>query len=92
MRECSHCHKSLSPQELAKEESKGMEAERKALGLQGVRFLYYNCAGCGYADIFVDVHPVLGEPAAAFRQRRQELESAVRQLHAERVEVVVTEK
>ncbi len=92
MRECSHCHKPLSPQELAKEESKGMETERKALGLQGVRFLYYNCAGCGYADIFVDVHPVEGEPVEAFRERRQELESAVRQLHAERVEVVVTEK
>ena len=92
MRECSHCHKPLSPQELAREESQGMEAERKALGLQGVRFLYYNCNGCGYADIFVDIHPVVGETRDAFRQRRWELESTVRQLHAERVEVVLTEK
>ncbi len=90
MRECSHCHKLLTPMELAKEESKGMEAERKALGLQGVRFLYYNCSDCGYADIFVDVHPVIGEPAERFRQRRLELESTVRQLHADHVEVVVT--
>jgi hypothetical protein len=92
MRECSHCRKPLSSEELAREESKGMEAERKELGLQGVRFLYYNCSGCGYADIFVDVHPIEGETAAAFRERRQELESAVRQLHADRIEVIVTEK
>ena len=92
MRKCSHCHKLLTPNELAKEESKGMEAERKALGLHGVRFLYYNCSDCGYADIFVDVHPLVGEAVERFRQRRQELESTVRQLHAERVEIVVTGK
>jgi hypothetical protein len=92
MRECSHCHKPLSPQELAREESAGMEAERKALGLQGVRFLYYNCTGCGYADIFVDIHPVEGETPDVFRHRRRELETTVRQLHAERVEVILTEK
>jgi hypothetical protein len=90
MRECSHCHKVLTPSELARDESKGMEAERKALGLQGVRFLYYNCSDCGYADIFVDVRPVNGEPVETFRRRRRELESTVRQLHADRVEVVVT--
>jgi hypothetical protein len=92
MRECSHCHKQLTPEELAREESKGMEAERKALGLQGVCFLYYNCSDCGYADIFVDVHAVAGEMAETFRQRRQELESTVRQLHADRVEIVVTDR
>jgi recombinational DNA repair protein (RecF pathway) len=92
MRECSHCHKQLTPQELAKEESKGMEAERKALGLRGIRFLFYNCSDCGYADIFVDVHPVTGETVERFRQRRRELESTVRQLHAERVEIVVTDR
>jgi predicted nucleic-acid-binding Zn-ribbon protein len=90
MRECSHCHKPLTPQELVKEASKGMEMERKALGLEGVRFLYYTCLGCGYADIFVDVHAIEGEPAEQFQRRRQELDAAVRQLHAERVEVIVT--
>ncbi|HLJ94087.1 MAG TPA: hypothetical protein VKU02_12950 [Gemmataceae bacterium] len=92
MRECSHCHKLLTPKELAKEESRGMESERKALGLEGVRFLFYNCSQCGYADIFVDVHPLTGEPAERFRQRRRELENTVRQLHAERVEIVLTER
>jgi hypothetical protein len=90
MRECSHCHEPLTAQDLAKEESQGMEAERKALGLQGVRFLYYNCPACGYADIFVDVQPLAGETTTAFRQRRQELDAVVRQLHAEQVEVVLT--
>jgi len=92
MRECSHCHKLLTPQELVKEASKGMEMERKALGLEGVRFLYYQCSGCGYADIFVDVHAVEGEAPEQFQQRRRELDAAVRQLHAERVEVIVTNK
>ena len=92
MRECSHCHKLLTPQELVKEASKGMEMERKALGLEGVRFLYYQCSGCGYADIFVDVHAIEGEATHCFQQRRRELDAAVRQLHAERVEVIVTNK
>ena len=89
MRECSHCHKPLSPQELVREVSKGMESERKALGLEGVRFLYYACSGCGYADIFVDVHAIAGETPKQFQQRRWELESTVRQLYAERVAVIV---
>jgi hypothetical protein len=90
MRECSHCHKPLTPQEFVKEASKGMELERKALGLQGVQFLYYSCSACGYADIFVDVHAIDGEATEQFQQRRQELERVVKQLHADRVEVVVT--
>jgi hypothetical protein len=92
MRECSHCNKPLTTREFVKETSMGMEMERKALGLHGVRFLYYNCSGCGYADIFVDVHAIEGEPTEQFHQRRQELETAVKQLHADRVEVVVTNK
>ena len=92
MRQCSHCHKPLTPQELVKDISTGMELERKALGLEGVRFLYYTCSGCGYADIFVDVHAIEGEAAEQFQQRRRELDAAVRQLHAERVEVIVTNK
>jgi hypothetical protein len=69
-RECSQCHKPLTPQELSREESKGMEAERKAAGLQGVLFRYYTCSACGTADIFVDVHPVGGETDEEFRRRR----------------------
>ena len=89
MRKCTHCHKDFTPQELAREESKGLEAERKALGLEGVLFRYYTCSACGYADIFVDIHPLEKESEEAFQQRRSELENAIRQLNGERVEVVL---
>jgi hypothetical protein len=92
IRECTSCHKPFTPQELAREESKGMEAERKALGLGGILFRYYTCARCGQADIFVDVRPTRGESDEDFRRRRGELEATVRQLHADRVDVVVVPK
>jgi hypothetical protein len=69
-----------------------MEAERKALGLEGVLFRYYVCSACGHGDIFVDIHPLDGESGADFRRRRDELESAVRQLHGDGVEVVLVER
>jgi recombinational DNA repair protein (RecF pathway) len=92
MRACTCCRKTFVPRELLREETKGMEAERKALGLEGVAFRYYACSACGHADIFVDVHPLDGEAEEAFRARRDELEHSVRQLHGEGVEVVVTER
>jgi hypothetical protein len=92
IRSCSHCQKEFTPKELSREESKGMEAERKALGVEGVLFRYYTCSGCGYADIFVDIHPLAGETDEAFHRRRDELESIVRQLHSERVAVVLVER
>ena len=91
-RECAHCRRPLTREDLVREESEGMEAERAKRGLQGVRFLYYRCPGCGFADIFVDVLPLEGETDEAFRRRRADLEQTVRQLHAEGVEVVVAEK
>ncbi|HEV3257330.1 MAG TPA: hypothetical protein VG013_10655 [Gemmataceae bacterium] len=91
-RECTHCHRPFTPQDLAREESKGMEAERKTLGLQGVLFRYYSCPQCRSADIFVDVRALEGESPEAFHRRRDDLEAAVKQLHADQVAVVVTEK
>jgi hypothetical protein len=88
-RTCAHCQRPFTPADLVREESKGMEAERKALGLEGLRFLYYRCPGCTYADIFVDVLQRDGEPAEAFARRRAELEGVVRQLHGDGVEVVL---
>jgi hypothetical protein len=69
-----------------------MEAERKALGLQGILFRYYTCSRCGQADIFVDLRPLPGETDADFHQRRDELEATLRQLHADRVDIVVVKK
>jgi hypothetical protein len=94
VRKCSRCQKEFTPQELAREESKGMEAERKALGLEGVLFRYYVCSACNTADIFVDVLPLAGESDEAYRKRRNELEATVRGLQskAEGVEVVLVDK
>jgi hypothetical protein len=88
-RSCTHCQRAFAPADLVRDESRGMEAERKALGLEGLRFLYYRCPGCGYADIFVDVLQREGEPAEEFARRKLELEEVVRQLHADGVEVVL---
>jgi hypothetical protein len=92
LRECAHCHRPLTPEDLAREESKEMEAERRKYGLEGVRFLYYRCAGCDHADIFMDVLPLEGETDEAFRQRRAALEEVARQMHGDGVEVVVKAK
>jgi hypothetical protein len=92
MRACSHCHKPYTVQEFVKEESKGMEAERKALGLEGVRFLYYTCQDCGHPDIFVDVHPLQDETEEAYRTRRAELEAAVQQVEGATTGVTLTER
>ena len=68
-----------------------MEAERKAAGLSGVRFLYYHCPGCGTDDIFVDVLPLPGETHDEYIERRDAMEATVRELHTEpvRAEAVV---
>ena len=69
-----------------------MEAERRQLGLEGVHFLYYECPDCGHGDVFLDLHPLDGESPETFRARRRDLEEKVRQLHDDRIEVVITEK
>ena len=68
-----------------------MEAERKALGLEGVLFRYYTCPACGQADIFVDLGLLPGERQEDVLRRRA-LEEAVRGLRGEQVEVVLTER
>ena len=91
LRKCTRCHKDFTPQELSREETKGMEAQRRALGLEGVLFLYYTCSACAHADIFVDLHPLDGETDEAFRRRRDELEAVINGLEGEGVDVVLVE-
>jgi hypothetical protein len=92
VRFCGHCRRQLTPQDFVKSESKGMEAERKAAGLEGVHFLYYRCGECGGVDLFVDLRPLPEETDEAFRQRRAQMEEAARQIHEDRVEVILTER
>ncbi len=88
-RRCTHCDRPFTPRDLAREESKGMEAERRELGLVGVLFRYYSCPACGQNDIFVNVTRVPDESYEEFVRRRRELEQVVSQLHADRVDVVL---
>lgn len=92
MRMCTRCGRAFTPPDLAREESREMEAERRAAGLQGVLFRYYDCPACGQADIFVDVAALAGETPEDFRRRRDDLETTVRELHADSVGVVVDER
>jgi hypothetical protein len=88
-RHCTQCGHALTARDLAWEESQGMEAERRALGLEGVKFRYYICPVCDHADIFVHVLPLPDESWEDFQQRRDELEQTVQQLPRENVEVVL---
>jgi len=89
-RECTRCHRAFTPTDLAKEESKGMESQRKSAGLEGVRFLYYRCPNCVHDDIFVDVLPRPDETVENYVIRKAAMEDAARTMHSEEVEVVVT--
>lgn len=88
-RECTRCHRQFTPTDLAREESKGMETQRKAARLEGVRFLYYSCPDCKKDDIFVDVLPRPDESVEDYQLRRAAMEDAARTMHSEQVEVVV---
>ena len=88
-RQCPLCHKNFTRDELARQASKGMEAERKAKGLAGVLFRYYTCSACGHACIFVDIHPLEGESDEAFRHRKDELDAVIHQTHGNGVEAVL---
>jgi hypothetical protein len=87
MRKCSHCGKDFTPQE-----SLGMEAERKALGLESVLFRYSYCSACGKGDIFLDIYPLAGESDEDFRRRRDELEAIIRDIHPEGVGISLVER
>jgi hypothetical protein len=89
---CSQCHNPLTPQELSREESRGMEADREVLGQHGVCFSYYICSACRAANLFMDVHPVEGETYEEFRRRRDDLRGAVRQLDGAGAEVAFIER
>src|SRR5262249_35143349 len=87
---CTACKRQFTPEDFVKEQSRGMESERRELGLEGVRFLYYKCRECGHDEIFVDVLQREGESAKDFETRRAALEAAIRQCATPGVNVVLT--
>jgi hypothetical protein len=66
-----------------REETDNLEAGRSAHGLEGVKFLYCHCPGCGMDDIFVAILPRETEFAEEYEARRAAMEGVVRGLHAE---------
>ena len=88
-RDCTRCRRPFTLGDLSREETENLEAGRKANGLEGVKFLYFHCPGCGMDDIFVAVVPRATELAEDFEARRAALEGVVRGLHAENVAAVV---
>jgi hypothetical protein len=87
-RVCARCGREFTPKDLARDDSRTLEAERKAAGLQGVRFLSYQCP-CGASDLFVDVLPRDDEFAEDFERRKAEMEATARRLNASHPEALV---
>jgi hypothetical protein len=88
-RDCTRCHRPFTMADLSREETGNLEAERKANGVEGVKFLYFHCPGCGMNDIFVAILPLETEFVADYEARREAMEKVVRGMHADGVEVVV---
>jgi hypothetical protein len=88
-RDCTRCSRAFALADLGREETQNMEAERKAAGLEGVRFLYFHCPACGMDDIFVAILPLDTEFAEDYHARRDAMEKVVRGLHAPGVSAAV---
>jgi hypothetical protein len=91
-RQCSHCGRTFTRDDFFREESKNLEADRKAARLQGVHFFDYRCPACGNEDIFLDVVRLDGETAEGFEARKAELEATARRVRADRMGVVIVER
>ena len=88
-RECTRCRRPFTLADMSREETQNMEAERKANGLEGVRFVYFHCPACGMDDIFVAILPLETEFVEDYEARRDAMEKVARRLHADGVEAVV---
>jgi hypothetical protein len=88
-RPCTRCGRPFTPADVRREETDNLEAGRAAHGLEGVKFLYCHCPGCGMDDIFVGILPRETEFVEEYEARRAAMEAVVRGLHADGVEAVV---
>jgi hypothetical protein len=91
-RQRSRCQRTFTRDDFVKEESRSLEADRKAARLDGVHFFDCRCPECGNEDVFLDVVRLDGESAEEFEARKAELEATARQVGAERLGVVVVER
>ena len=88
-RDCTRCGRPFALADLSREETDNLEAQRKANGLEGVKFLYFHCPACGMDDIVVAILPLGTEFAQDYEARRDAMEAVVRGLHAGDVGAVV---
>jgi hypothetical protein len=91
-RECSRCHHPFSVRDFARGDSKKMEVDRKAAGLEGVRFFLYTCQACGRGDIFVELHHLPGESEQDFQARRQAFQDLVQKRRGCDIDAVLSER
>jgi ribosomal protein S27E len=91
-RQCSRCGRIFTRSDFVREESRALEADRRAAQLQGVHFFDYRCPECRNEDVFLDVVRLEGESAAAYEARKAELEAKAREVRAEQLDVVVVER
>jgi hypothetical protein len=88
-RPCTRCGRPYTLADLSREDTGNLEAERRAAGLDGVKFLYFHCPACGTDDIFVAIVPLDTELAEDYEARRDAMEAVVRGLHSDSVGAVV---
>ena len=92
MRKCLNCHRPFSPLDLAKEVSKDIEGDRKALGIHGMLVRCSTCSGCGHNNLFLDFRPLKGETPEEYKLRRDELEVTIKQNSQAGLEIALVEK
>jgi hypothetical protein len=88
-RDCTRCRRPFTLADLSREETGNLEAERRAAGLEGVKFVYFHCPACGMDDIFVAILPRATEFVQDYEARRDAMETVVRGLHADGVAAIV---
>jgi hypothetical protein len=91
-RECSHCHRPFTIRDFARAESKEMEVDRKAAGLEGVRFFLYTCPACGKGDIFVELHHLGDKTDQDYQARRRAFQALVQKRRGCDIEAVLSER
>ena len=92
MRKCIQCECRLGRDDLLKRESRGMEAARVSMGLDGLFFRYYSCPRCGRDHVFLEVVPLPGEAGTQFAIRKESLRQMVAEMQRYRTTFIVAEQ
>jgi hypothetical protein len=92
MRKCIQCECRLGRDDLLRKESRGMEAARVSMGLDGLFFRYYCCPRCGRDHVFLEVIPLPGEAGSELAIRKESLRQMVAEIRRYRTTFVVAER